>query len=359
LGEICEVEAFPIPQEHSRLRFVWDHLRSLLTQKVYTAYVYQSEEFRVRLEQLIGSTDFDLVHADSLDLASYLDLVPDLPVVCVHHNVESMLLRRRAEKESAGWRRAYVSHQALLTEREEREWSERVALNVTVSEQDRRALEEMAPAGKYLVVPNGVDVEFFRPEPGRDEGLVFVGGNTWFPNRDALEYFCTDILPLIREQGAVAVRWVGRAAEQEVEEYRSQHGIELTGYVEDIRPYVRDAACYVVPLRVGGGTRLKILDAWAMGKAVVSTTIGCEGLEARDGENILVRDGPREFADAVRTVLGDADLRNRLAANARATVERLYSWNGIAGPMIERYMSLLHEDHGKNGAGNGGIDHAS
>jgi glycosyltransferase involved in cell wall biosynthesis len=260
-----------------------------------------------------------------------------------------MLLRRRAEAESAGWRRAYVSHQAALTERQEREWSERVALNVTVSDQDRRVLEGMASGGNYMVVPNGVDVEFFQPEGGRDQGLVFVGGNTWFPNRDALGYFCSEILPLLREGGSVPVRWVGRASEQEIEDYRNLHGIELTGYVDDIRPYVRDAACYVVPLRVGGGTRLKILDAWAMGKAVVSTSIGCEGLDARDGENILIRDRPREFADAARMILNDTELRQRLASNARATVERLYSWDGIGGPMIERYMSLLDQDRRKNG----------
>ncbi|HEV2130469.1 MAG TPA: glycosyltransferase family 4 protein, partial [Longimicrobiaceae bacterium] len=116
---------------------------------------------------------------------------------------------------------------------------------------------------------------------------------------------------------------------------------ELTGYVEDPRPFVRDAACYVVPLRVGGGTRLKILEAWGMGKAVVSTSIGCEGLDAVDGENILIRDTPETFAEAVRAVLHDPELRGRLGAAARATAERRYSWEVIGGPMVRRYLELI------------------
>ncbi len=347
LGELADVQVFPIPQEHSRIRFVWDHLRSLLTRRVYTNFVYDSEDYAERLERRVNEESFDLVHFDSLDLIGYLPLLGGLPAVCVHHNVESMLLRRRAKAERASWRKAYVSYQASLTQQQEREWCRRVDLNVTVSEEDRQALQSQVPEGRFMVVPNGVDVDRFKPAAGRDEGLVFVGGNTWFPNRDALDYFCGSILPLLRESGAeIPVRWVGRASESEREEYGRRHGIELTGYVDDIRPYVGDAACYIVPLRVGGGTRLKILDAWAMGKAVVSTSIGCEGLAARDGENILVRDTPHEFADAVRAVLHDVELRRRLGANARKTAESLYSWEVIGKPMIERYLALIGRDHG-------------
>ncbi|MEO8029747.1 MAG: glycosyltransferase family 4 protein, partial [Gemmatimonadota bacterium] len=123
--------------------------------------------------------------------------------------------------------------------------------------------------------------------------------------------------------------------------FAADPGIELTGYVQDVRPYVHDAGCFIVPLRIGGGTRLKILDAWAMGKAVVSTSIGCEGLRAVDGQNILIRDSPKEFAEAVALVLRDAALRQRLGAAARQTVEETYSWEVLSQPMIEAYLGVI------------------
>lgn len=342
LPGVAGVEAFPIPQEHGRARLAWDHLRSVATGRPYTVFSYESAAFRGRLEELLRTRDFDLVHVDSLDLSAYLPLLEGAPVVCVHHNVESALLRRRAAGERSPLLRRYLAHQAGLLEAEERRWCRRVALNVAVSDEDRRRFEALAPGARFAVVPNGVDTHAFRPPPapGRD-GLVFVGGYGWHPNRDALEHFAADVLPLLRGTGPeVPVRWVGRAPEPVRRDYRERHGIELTGYVDDTRPLVHAAACYVVPLRVGGGTRLKILDAWAMGKAVVSTSVGCEGLDARDGENILVRDDPAEFAAAVRRVLGDEALRRRLGEGARRTAEEVYEWDVIGEDMSEEYLAL-------------------
>jgi glycosyltransferase involved in cell wall biosynthesis len=344
----AHVEAFPIPQELNAARLLWDHARSLVHGRAYTMYAYDSSAFRTRVRELLASRRYALAHMDSLDLATYLPILQGLPVVCVHHNIESLLLSRRARGERSLWRRAYVALQARLLARLERAWCGRVALNVVVSEADGRELNRMVPGAPVVVVPNGVDVTAFRPESGRDEGLVFVGGSNWFPNRDALEYFCHEILPHIRRRcgEGVPVRWVGRCTDGDVRSYGDRYGIELTGYVNDIRPFVRDAACYIVPMRVGGGTRLKILDAWAMGKAVVSTSIGSEGLAVADGVNILTRDRPEEFAEAVRTVLTDKDLRLRLARNARDTAERSYSWDLIGSRMLSTYGNLIDAARG-------------
>jgi glycosyltransferase involved in cell wall biosynthesis len=342
LNGLAHVEAFPIPQEHHRGRFLWDHLRSALTRRTYTVYAYESAAFRSRVTALLHEQSFALAHIDSLDLSGYLPLLRGLPVVCVHHDAQSALLQRRAEQEEAGWRRAYVRYQAALMAREERRVCADVELNVTVSDVDRATLGQRAPGGRFVVVPNGVDVEAFRPGEGRDDSIVFVGGTTWFPNHDAMAYFCDAILPLIRGLGEPApVRWVGRATEAERQGYRDRYGVELTGYVPDVRPYVRDAGCYVVPLRIGGGTRIKILDAWAMGKAVVSTSIGCEGLAAVDGENILIRDTPAAFAAAVCDILRDTERRRRLGRAARETVEQRYGWEVIGAAMVQTYCELL------------------
>lgn len=344
LRRFCDAEAFPIPQEHSGFRFVRDHLWSVASGRAYTVTSYESQEFRTRVEELLRARKFDLVHVDSLDLSGYLPLLEGTPVVCVHHNVESALLRRRAQNERSPLRRRYIALQAGLLEAEERRWCGRVALNVAVSDEDRRRFAVLVPGARFTVVANGVDTHTFRPATVRQAGIVFVGGYGWYPNRDALEYFADDILPLLRETSPeLPVQWVGRAPEAVRREYRERHGVELTGYVDDIRPYVHGAACYVVPLRVGGGTRLKILDAWAMGKAVVSTSIGCEGLQARDGENILIRDDPGKFAEAVQQVLKDEALRTRLGDGARRTAEEVYEWDVIGESMTAEYRALLPE----------------
>ncbi|HWV57704.1 MAG TPA: glycosyltransferase [Longimicrobiales bacterium] len=346
LERFARVEAFPIPQQHNRVRMVWDHARSLVARRAYTVFTYESADFRERLGHVLSARSFDVVHMDSLDLSPYLGALGSLPVVCTHHDIQSVLLARRASIERAPWLRAYVAQQARLMRDEEIAVCSRVALNVTVSQVDRATLERLVPGARATVVPNGVDTDFFRPLPETHRntaptGIVSVGGTNWLPNRDSLEYFCHDILPRIRALGETSpVTWVGRASSAEREAYAARHGVELTGYVDDVRPYVHRAACYVVPIRAGGGTRVKILDAWAMGKAVVSTSVGCEGLGAIDGHDILIRDDPAEFAEAVTEVLRNPELRRHLGANARRTAVERFDWDVVGRAMADEYLAL-------------------
>jgi polysaccharide biosynthesis protein PslH len=336
------VEAFPIEQEHSRARLLWDHARSVLTGRAYTAFAYESAAFTQALRSHLERERFALAHLDSLDLGVYVPALAGVPVIAVHQNVESALLRRRAANETSAARRAYLRLQARLMEKEERRWSARVALNLAVSDADAAELRALVPNARFEMIPNGVDVDTFVPSRvAAKDGIVFVGGMSWFPNADALEFFDEEILPLVRTRDEkVKVTWVGRAKPEVIARYATR-GIQLTGHVDDIRPYVAKAACYVVPLRIGGGTRLKILDAWAMGKAVVSTSVGCEGLEAVDGQNILIRDDPAAFAAAVTTVLHDTGLRAALERNARVTAEQRYSWDVIGETMRRLYGQVL------------------
>lgn len=337
------VEAFPIPQDHSRRRLLWDHIRSVLNRRAYTVFSYQSGEFEKRLKELLLTEHFDLVHADSLDLSYYFPLLQGIPLVCTHHDVQSALLARRASLEPSAPRRAYFDLQARLMRKEEELWCPRVALNVAVSEVDAGKLADIAPSARFLVVPNGVDTSYFQPETrSKKYGIVSVGGTTWYPNKDSLQYFATRILPLLRAKGLTEpVTWVGRASAEEVDQYRRECGITMTGYVDDVRPYVQSAACYIVPIRMGGGTRVKILDAWAMGVPIVSTPVGCEGLEARDGENILVRDDPDLFADAILELLANRELGSRLGRSGRTTAELRYGWDALEPTLTEAYLALV------------------
>ena len=334
------VEVFPIPQETSGLRLFLDHARSLLGRRAYTRWTYESREFRRRVELLIEENAFDIVHLDSLDLVGYLPALSGQRISVAHHNVESRLLHHRGKAEK-GLRGFYLRLQARLTEGEERRWCPRVDLNIAVSDEDRESLEAIAPGSKVIVAPNGVDTQAFQPSDEVPENeIVFVGGYTWFPNRDGMEYFAKEILPSIRKyHPSVPITWVGRAPDDVI--HRMSHiGIHMTGYVKDIRPFVARAKCFIVPLRVGGGTRLKILDAWSLGKAIVSTSAGCEGLAVETGSNILVADSTADFAACVSRVLNDDTLRERLERNGRQTVEAHYDWTIVGEIMGHSYRNI-------------------
>jgi glycosyltransferase involved in cell wall biosynthesis len=158
----------------------------------------------------------------------------------------------------------------------------------------------------------------------------------WLPNEDAMLFFCRDILPIVRaEEPDVTLSIVGRAPTPAVRKLAADHGIVVTGRVDDVRPFMREAAVYVVPLRIGGGTRLKIFEAMAMGKAVVSTTVGAEGLPVTGGEHVMIADEPDTFARAIVRLVRDVDRRRALEATARALVVEKYDWSVVAGELDE------------------------
>jgi glycosyltransferase involved in cell wall biosynthesis len=209
-------------------------------------------------------------------------------------------------------------------------------LVLTVSEKDRDTFQRLYPSGvrRYFVVPTGVDTEYFRPGITRQDagkGLVFTGSMDWLPNEDGMLYFCRDILPLIRrDEPDVSLSIVGRAPTSAIRRLGETPGVEVTGRVEDVRPYIDGAAVYIVPLRIGGGTRLKIFEAMSVGRAVVSTTIGAEGLPVTPDQNILIADDPEAFARAVVQLFRDEALRRRLEHRARELVVEGYDWSVVA-----------------------------
>jgi glycosyltransferase involved in cell wall biosynthesis len=205
---------------------------------------------------------------------------------------------------------------------------------VTVSEADREVLERNFGARNVFAIPTGVDTDFFQPasEPPEDNSLVFVGAMDWLPNEDGVLFFTDEVLPRIREMiPSVRITIVGRNPSARLLERTHLHPeIRVVGRVEDVRPYVARGAVFVIPLRIGGGTRIKAYEAMAMGKAVVSTRIGIEGLPVRDGENVVLADRPEDFAAAVSRLLQDRAERDRIGRNARAYVEGNVSWSRAA-----------------------------
>jgi sugar transferase (PEP-CTERM/EpsH1 system associated) len=316
---------------------------------------YRSRAFARRLRDLLAERIFDLIVCDFLPPAIHLPGTLPCRAVIFTHNVESEIWRRHAEIQTGAIGRYLYERQHRRMLRFERQTLARFDGVLVVSEADRRTFERLYPGAirrPAHVVPTGVDTGYFRPaEPcssPESRSIVFTGSMDWLPNEDAMVLFCREMLPLIRRTVPdVTVSIVGRAPTPTVTALARQHGVIVTGRVDDVRPFVRDAAVYVVPLRIGGGTRLKIFEAMAMGKAVVSTAIGAEGLPVTDGEHLLLADEPRAFADAVVRLLGDVEQRRRLEVAARSLVLAHYDWSAVAGEMeaaLIRFAGLRPHD---------------
>lgn len=342
LAEFGRVRIVRVPHTKNRLRPLWDHLRSLLWGKVFTYYRHDTRAFRKSLAAALA-TDYDIVHLDSLDLVSCLPRLANETVVCTHHNVESELLTDRSKVERWWPVKVYIRHQARLQRRVEEYWCPRVALNVTVSERDAQALERIAGGGCYQVIPNGVDVERVRPGNGSGIDVLGLGGLEWFPNRDAAIYFGEEVLPGLRKSldRTIVVTWVGSVPEEDRELLEGEYGIQCPGFVDDVRPYILNATCYVMPYRLGGGTRLKLLEALASGSAIVTTSVGALGVELHHDQNALIADSPDQFVEEIVRVLGDGDLRSRLAIRARQTAVELYGWDAIGSTLTSAYSELV------------------
>jgi glycosyltransferase involved in cell wall biosynthesis len=275
----------------------------------------------------------DLCVADFLAATPSVPLDGPTPVVLFAHNVEHLIWKRLGEAETRRGPRALLGLEWRKMRRAEADACDRARLTIAVSEEDRARLAAGAPRARVAAVPTGVDTEYFTPggPAERPAALVFVGSMDWYPNEDAVRYFADAILPLVRrEVPAASLTVVGRNPTSRLRAMAAAAGIEVTGTVADVRPHLGAGAVCVVPLRIGGGTRLKIFEALAMGKAVVSTAIGAEGLPLADGEHYLRADDPARFAGAVVSLLRDPGRRRALAGAGRRLVETRYSWAQVA-----------------------------
>lgn len=288
---------------------------------------------RAEVGALLASGSIDLCVADFLSSAPNVPFDRRVPTILFAHNVEHLIWKRLAGTERRPWRQFPLALEWRKMRRYEAHVCARASATVAVSETDCRILETLAPRATMRPVPTGVDVDYFTPNgtqevPGR---LVFTGSMDWYPNEDAIVYFCEGVWPLIRREVPEASFTVaGRNPGPRLRSAAAAAGVELTGTVEDIRPHLAEGQVYVVPLRVGSGTRLKIFEALAMGKAVVATGIGAEGLPVAPGEHFLKADEPADFARAVISLLRDPARRRALATAGRRLVEERYSWTRVA-----------------------------
>jgi sugar transferase (PEP-CTERM/EpsH1 system associated) len=322
-------------------------LMNLFSPQPYIVTSHYSGLFADALRREIAALRPDLILCEWSPYAVFVRDITGPKKLIVAHNIEHVIWQRYYDNEANPAKRWYIGVQMKKLERFERNaftWADGAT---AVSDKEARLIEAFAPNARVTVIDNGVDLDYFVPGPAPPDPprLVFVGSLDWRPNQDAVQYYVDDILPALDKLGVRAtIDIVGRNPSADLTALADHPSVNITGRVDDVRPYVERAAVYVVPLRIGGGTRLKILEALAMKKAVVATSVGAEGLKVTDGENIMLADTPESFAKRISQLLEDRNLNRQLGEAGRTLVEKRYGWDYLAAKLEKTVLELVAED---------------
>ena len=339
LEQYCaRVQFLSIPAEQSRLGRPWLAARSLVGSHPYTIRWLQSADARALAVDWNRSMEFDVVHFDTLGLATYRKIFARGARTLDHHNIESDMMLRRARIESNPAKRFYFWQEGLRLRRYERRVCREFDLNLTCSELDTERLRAVSPGVTVAEVPNGVDTEYFRlaQEPERPLSLVFAGNMSWYPNAAAMLFFADKVWPALKKKiPGVTMDVIGANPSPRLRALAGRdRDFRVHGFVPDVRTKITTASLYVCPIMDGGGTKLKILDALAMGMPIVAHPIACEGINLRDGEDVVFAREPFEFVDAIVALLGNPQRRRLLSANARSLAESSYSYSVIGRKLV-------------------------
>jgi polysaccharide biosynthesis protein PslH len=317
----------------------------------YPKLVQQYEWLRISLMPLIraalATEHYDLIHVEHTNIAHWLhELDSKVPKILSSENVKTIIWERYYQH-AKGLERRRFYRDFLRFQEYESTYLRDYDCVIAVSEKDRDTFREFTKDSvPLLVVPNGCDTDYFQPTvPVSDQfELVFTGTMQYRPNAEAMLYFCRDIFPIILAHVPLCkLKIVGNKPPPEVKALEKLGNTEVTGFVDDVRPYMASAAVVVVPLLSGSGTRLKILEAMAMGKAVVATTVGAEGIDYVNGRDIVIADEPENFAEKVVALLADEAKREMLGKSARRLVEQKYSWQTSAFHLEQVYRFVTEK----------------
>jgi glycosyltransferase involved in cell wall biosynthesis len=312
---------------------------------------FRRAEMLKTLEE-IRSSDFDAAIIEFIFMAHYHDVLP-ASTALHEQNIESSIFRQYAElptiaeekvcgikKDRAFWKATWM----LMAEYENKMWPS-FPLRITVSSEDKQEMDGRCPYGRTIVIENGVNTNEVGLVPNSvARKMLFMGTMDYYPNTDAVVYLVKSIMPLIwRKNSEISLCIAGLHPPQSVMALASDSRVEVIANPDSMREVAAQCCLTVVPLRVGGGSRIKILDSLAMGLPVVSTSLGCQGLSLLDGRHILIRDDPESFADAVLQILSDRMLANALRVNGRRLVEKHYDWELIFGRLEQELLRLVEE----------------
>ena len=342
IKEMClSVNVFMIPDELSKTKMIYSLFMNIFSQMPYVAHKYYSREMREKIKQIVKNNRIDLVHIDLLHLSRYAELLGAIPKALTEHNVESHRVWRLAKNSKNPVFKLYMYMQYKKLYAFEKKMCSMFDVCITVSEDDSKRLKEISPGANLIEIPNGVDTKYFQPGLGEIEphSMIWVGGMHDLYNREAVEFFCHKIFPQIHDKiEDVKFVAIGASPPRSLIDLAAQNeNVKILGYVDDIRPYLDAASVFVAPIKSGGGTKFKVLNALAMGKAVVTTTVGAEGINVRDGENVMIADDATVFAQKTIALLSDSHFSISLGKEGRKLIIKEYDLTAIGKRQNDLY----------------------
>jgi len=327
-------------------RGFFSRLQNLFEKEPYFLVAqFRSREMQETIKRALANNSFDLIHVSTLVMAQYVKKVTDIPVVIDGIDSAARNTRMQWHYSTSPRNRLLAFIDWLKIRRFEPQLYTQCVQGILNSPVDKEFARRANPSLPLIDIPNGVDLEYYRTSGMQDDfpSLVFVGLLSYEPNADAVLYFCSSILPLIEKKyPGICVSIVGDCCPNSLKDsLRAKRNVTLTGFVDDVRPYLEKATVAVCPLRIGTGVKNKVLEALSMSKALVTTPIGIEGIPAAPGKELLAASTPQEFAGAVIRLLENKEYRDTMGRQARKFVEQNFIWETLAARMNTVYRSAL------------------
>ncbi|MCP4266706.1 MAG: glycosyltransferase [Candidatus Brocadiaceae bacterium] len=332
-----DVSVLNIPSECRKYGKYILLLKSIFSKDPYSINWLKSKIMINTLRGKLSKNRYDLIFFDTISLVPYSSLFKNEKLILNHHNIESEMMLRRAYNTKNLLKKLYFYQEGKkLAIYEDRECP-LFDLNITCSHVDSERILKRISSLKVDEVVNGVDVSFFYPLNKKKikNSLIFVGGMSWYPNKEAMLYFSRQVWPLLSETiPDINMTVIGRSPPAELVNLADvDKRFKVTGFVDDVRPYIDSAMVYVCPITDGGGTKLKILDALAMGKAIVADPIACEGIDVKEGETVLFASTPVDYVEKIKLLFENEELNKKLGLNGRKLIEDKYSFINIGSKL--------------------------
>lgn len=350
LKRFCQkVDVFPIVTDNTKLSWGFMTFRSYFNDKPYDVNWLYNKDMRFYINNLAANDlrRYDIVHVDAFGVYPYSTAFKHSRIVLNHHNIESDMMHLRQDRENNVIKKIYFKKESKKIEKYEKIICHSCDLNLVVSDLDQTRLKNISGDVNITVIPNGVDLEYFKPknpEHVDSSGIIFAGGMSYYPNREAARFFASDIWPILKDKSKnITATFIGKNPPKELLDIADGKNVIVPGFVEDVRPYFDKAKIYICPIKNGGGTRLKIIDALAMSKPLVATGMSVEGLDLREGEHFLRAETGEDFVNRIIQLENDHGLCRHIGFNGRKYVEKNFSWDDIGNKMRNDYRSLLNK----------------